>query len=576
MKSSWKFRTVLFLTLALPTLAQPPTPPADAKAILQSAIAACLKVKTAEYVYVREALEGRAMFPNITATMRQERANVPRVWMAGKFHASGKVGSAGQEKEFAYAYDGKSFRFLDPTENVAKVMVKPGRDGAGMMLAQVGLGLYTFPEFTDENPLEEFANSAGELSYGGTADVEGTPCHVLTKAVVRTMETPRGKQEISQKQHLYVGVKDLLPRRSLFEISGSRGGSRSQATARHLRVNQPFTEESFFVATPAGFAEKLVTETEVNARGLMSFGSAAPEWKLPDAQGKEHALADYRGKIVVLDFWATWCGPCLKAMPGMQQLHEKFKERGVVVIGIDTNDDGKLAADYMKQKNYTYQLLLHGEKLTEYNPKALPTLYVIGKDGRIVHAEVGYRASGYEKLVEVIERQLGSTTMSEEKKTEDLSGARDFDFLHGSWKVQNRMLKERLRGSNEWREFEATLTVRPILNGLGNVDEFKTNIGGTYLEGVTMRIFNAKTKLWSLYWVDNLTMELQVPLVGSFKHGRGEFFADDTHQGTKVKVRFLWSDITKDSARWEQAYSTDGGKTWEVNWVMTFTRSKEL
>jgi hypothetical protein len=151
MKSSWKFRTVLLLTLALPTLAQQPTPPPDAKAILQSAIAACLKVKTAEYVYVREAVEGRAMFPNITATMRQERANVPRIWIAGKFRASGKVGPAGQEKEFAYAYDGKTFRFLDPTENVAKVMGKPGRDGAGMMLAQVGLGIYPFPEFTDEN-----------------------------------------------------------------------------------------------------------------------------------------------------------------------------------------------------------------------------------------------------------------------------------------------------------------------------------------------------------------------------------------------------------------------------------------
>lgn len=406
MKSSWKFLVVSFLTLALPALSQSPIP--DPKTLLQRAIEACRKVKTAEYVYVRENLtEGRAMFPNITAAMRQERADVTRIWMAGKFHASGKVGPAGQEKDFAYAYDGKTFRFLDPKEeNIAKVMVKPGRDGAGMMLAQVGLGIYTFPEFTDENPLEEFANGVGELTYGGTAEVEGTPCHVLTRSVVRTMETPRGKSEISQKHHLYIGVKDSLPRRSLLETDTGRGVRKMQATARNLRVNQPFAEEAFFIATPAGFAEKLVTDTEVNARGLMAFGSSAPAWTLPDASGKEHSLADYRGKIVVLDFWATWCGPCLKAMPEMQQLHNKFKDRGVVVIGVDTQDDGKLAAEYMKQKGYTYQLLLNGEKLTEYNPRALPTLYVIGKDGKIIQAEVGYRTSSYEKLAELLERQL--------------------------------------------------------------------------------------------------------------------------------------------------------------------------
>lgn len=159
-------------------------------------------------------------------------------------------------------------------------------------------------------------------------------------------------------------------------------------------------------------------------------------------------------------------------------------------------------------------------------------------------------------------------------QTADSSGVRDFDFLHGSWKVNNRMRKERLKDANEWWEFPATLEVKPILNGQGNVDQFKATIGGTYLEGVTLRLFHPKMKQWSLYWVDNLKMELQTPLVGGFKNGKGEFFADDVYEGKKVKVRFIWSDITRDSARWEQAYSTDGGKTWEVNWVMTFTRDK--
>jgi hypothetical protein len=107
---------------------------------------------------------------------------------------------------------------------------------------------------------------------------------------------------------------------------------------------------------------------------------------------------------------------------------------------------------------------------------------------------------------------------------------------------------------------ELPLAVRPILDGQGNVDQYKATIGNTYLEGVTLRLFHPKTRQWSLYWVDNLTMELQTPLVGSFKNGRGEFFADDVYEGKKIKTRFIWSDITPNSARWEQAYSTTAAK----------------
>jgi thiol-disulfide isomerase/thioredoxin len=87
-----------------------------------------------------------------------------------------------------------------------------------------------------------------------------------------------------------------------------------------------------------------VTEEEVVGRGLLFAGSTAPAWKLIDAAGKEHELAQYRGKIVVLDFWATWRRPCLKAMPDLQKLHERYRDRGVVVLGLATNDDHQLAA----------------------------------------------------------------------------------------------------------------------------------------------------------------------------------------------------------------------------------------
>jgi len=116
--------------------------------------------------------------------------------------------------------------------------------------------------------------------------------------------------------------------------------------------------------------------------------------------------------------------------------------------------------------------------------------------------------------------------------------------------------------------------VRSILGGLGNVDDFKAEWNGQRVEALTLRVFNPEAEEWSLYWVDNRTAVLQPPVVGRFRDGRGEFFARDAHDGTPVLVRFIWHDITEKSARWEQAYSTDEGRTWETNWTMEFTRTE--
>ncbi len=154
-------------------------------------------------------------------------------------------------------------------------------------------------------------------------------------------------------------------------------------------------------------------------------------------------------------------------------------------------------------------------------------------------------------------------------------GARDFDFLHGRWKVHNRRLTERLKGGTTWEEFDASLEVRPALEGLGNVDQFRTTIQGRPFEGMTLRLFNPASEEWSLYWVDSVTPILQPPLVGRFRDGRGEFFTDDRFEGKPIRIRFLWIDCSERSGRWEQAFSADGGATWETNWVMEFTRPKD-
>lgn len=140
-----------------------------------------------------------------------------------------------------------------------------------------------------------------------------------------------------------------------------------------------------------------------NRPALLAVGDPAPDWKLADAEGKMHALADYRGKLVVLDFWATWCGPCVQGMPGMQKLHAKYHERGVEIIGVNAWEESN-AAVYMKEKGYTYGLLLNGETIGEaYHISTLPAIYVIGRDGKIVYR--GGSADA-ENLAELLEQKL--------------------------------------------------------------------------------------------------------------------------------------------------------------------------
>ena len=157
--------------------------------------------------------------------------------------------------------------------------------------------------------------------------------------------------------------------------------------------------------------------------------------------------------------------------------------------------------------------------------------------------------------------------------TEIPAGAKDFDFIHGAWSVKNKFLKERLKQCDEWIEFDADFENFPILQGMGNIDRFITDRQGTTFEGVSIRFFNPTTELWSIYWVDtNRPGVLEDPMLGKFVDGRGEFFSSEAFEGREIKVRFLWTLQDESHARWEQAFSEDDGQTWEVNWVMEFTR----
>jgi hypothetical protein len=153
-------------------------------------------------------------------------------------------------------------------------------------------------------------------------------------------------------------------------------------------------------------------------------------------------------------------------------------------------------------------------------------------------------------------------------------GQRDFDFEVGTWKVRLRRLLHPLSGANEWVELEGISTVRRVWDGRANLGELEARSPTTRIEGLSLRLYNPAARQWSIYWSNSRDGSLGLPMVGRFENGRGEFYDQEQLDGRAIFVRFIFSDITPTSFRLEQAFSADGGRTWEPNWIASFSRQK--
>lgn len=153
--------------------------------------------------------------------------------------------------------------------------------------------------------------------------------------------------------------------------------------------------------------------------------------------------------------------------------------------------------------------------------------------------------------------------------------AHDFDFLIGKWNVHHARLKDRLAGSHDWVKFDGTSELWMTLNGHGTFDENYIGLPSGPYRAVGIRAYDPKTQTWAIWWLDERQpTAIEPPVFGNFHNGVGTFMGDDTFNGKPIKVRFIWSEITPKAAHWEQAFSADGGRTWETNWRMQFTRAE--
>jgi hypothetical protein len=146
-------------------------------------------------------------------------------------------------------------------------------------------------------------------------------------------------------------------------------------------------------------------------------------------------------------------------------------------------------------------------------------------------------------------------------------GQHDFDFELGSWKIHLKRRLNPLTGSDKWVEFDGTSVTRKLWDGRSQIEQFETDGAGGHIEGLTLRLYNPQSHQWRLYWANSKSGILDPPQVGQFKDGQGEFYAQDAINGKAILIRFIWSKTDSKMPHFEQSFSDDGGKTWEVNWI---------
>jgi hypothetical protein len=176
-------------------------------------------------------------------------------------------------------------------------------------------------------------------------------------------------------------------------------------------------------------------------------------------------------------------------------------------------------------------------------------------------------------FIAVLTRENAGSRAAVPSTVEDAN--HDFDFNFGTWKTHVSRLQHPLTGSNTWVEYEGTSVVRKVWGGRASLFELEVDGPVGHIEGVGLRLYNPQSHQWSLNWTNSTDAAMTQPMVGEFENGRGEFFDQELFNGRAIFSRNGFRDITGDSSRFEQAFSNDGGKTWETNWIMTLARAQE-
>jgi len=389
--------------LALPGIARADEDP-DPMDILKKADKATKKVKAVRYKAVNVG-EGAAAErrPKVEGELVGKRVTKKKGLM-DMFTGGGNVaphmrsikGTAEMPEEdskrsFQVATDLKKVYSINEKDKTFTV----GEAGEADMLMSMG-NLLLMVEYFHDNPFGDEID-ADEQKYEGSKTIGGVDCDVVY------VEYAGGRG----KSRWYFGKEDHLPRR----VDRLAGQGDYHLEITDLQVDPDIDDEVFTPEKPAGYEEKKykpqIAKAAVARPELLKVGEKAPDWTLETPDGKKVSLKDLRGNLVLMDFWATWCGPCKMAMPGVQKLHEEFGDKSVKVLGVNCWERGGDPAKYMKDQEFTYGLLLKADDVAkQYKVSGIPTFYLIDQEGKILYAASGFGPDKEAELKKLIKKNL--------------------------------------------------------------------------------------------------------------------------------------------------------------------------
>lgn len=321
--------------------------------------------------------------------------------------------------DVVYAFDGtRAYRIDHGTKTFASVQAKEGQAFPPAATSQL------YPTWPLRDVLSDPNARIVAAKFLPDAVLNGEACKVVEYTVrldIPAREEGEKPSAMTLSQVRHVGAADLLPRKIDSRVSYSgpmaeeMNGSSFVGIYTNVKANTNPKASQFTLTQIDGYSNADVSPTDLgvpsNEPPKLKFaaGDAAPDFSLRTPDGKEVTLAGLKGKVVLLDFWATWCGPCIAAMPSIQRLHEKYVGRPVVILGVNTWERGAAdkAQKFMEKNKYTYGLLLKGDDLAEaYGVPGIPTLVLIGPDGKILHIGVGFGPDEEKHLSEMIDKAI--------------------------------------------------------------------------------------------------------------------------------------------------------------------------
>lgn len=375
-------------------------PTLTAAEIWKKAATANTALQSLEYEIVHRPLGASAAnSPACTAFIVQEQLqhpNLNRHPLNGQFKSENSTTwPDGRSRQYSFSYDGAEFSLFDREKKKLSTLQHPDDGAIGSIL-----GLYWPVPSTGKFLFDKEGyalKSTGDLSLEADVEIGGTLCYAIR--VNDRYEMPGGGE-----------VKSSLLRffeKSSFLYRGVRSDKFESLVTKISRKNFTVSAHDFGLNIPADVKAVRITGKEPKTEGLLAKGTVVQDWELRIGS-RVVKMSDYKGKVVLFDFWGTWCGPCIRMMPKLQALYEKYKDKGLHVVGISVQEPASAdPAAFAKNKGVSYEIVTGGDPVLKYfgSIPAFPTIYLLDKNGQVAHAEWGARDEAGEDLDKMI-RQL--------------------------------------------------------------------------------------------------------------------------------------------------------------------------